>query len=585
MKIETATQTNLRHGGRSLPLVLGAAVLALLVSGSLALAETAVQGVQRPRIVSPFSAYLAGSHAVRQRDTGAAADYFATALRASPGNPALKERTFLYHLSDGRMREAATLARDIVKTTPKSGGANLLLGLEAAKRGRWTAAIAHFDNLPKRGENGLLVPLLKAWARFGLRDPDRAVQELKVLAGRSGYSNFYDLHNGLILDLAGRRKQAERHYVAVYKRNPLPPMRVAEALASFYWRTGAKAKARKVYRDYLNDHPNAITMERALKRLNAGRPNRPLASNAVGGMAEALFNLASALHQERATQRALAYARLASFLRPVFAGNQLLIAGILDDQRLYDRAVEMYRAIPKSSAYSWPARLAAVRDLHLLKRSDEAVRLLEKMAAERPDRWDGLFMLGNLHRANEAYKKAIDAYDRAVKRIPKLDKRHWNILYQRGIALERAKQWKRAEKDFLKALEFEPDRPFVLNYLAYSWVERGQNLARARAMLEKAVKRRPRDGAITDSLGWILFRTGSYKKAVKWLEKAAELRPQDPVINDHLGDAYWQVGRRHEARFQWRRALSYDPEKEEIPIIKDKLRSGMKPPKKLVPKD
>ena len=148
-------------------------------------------------------------------------------------------------------------------------------------------------------------------------------------------------------------------------------------------------------------------------------------------------------------------------------------------------------------------------------------------------------------------------------------------MYFNGIAHERLKQWPQAEAEFLKALELRPDQALVLNYLGYSWVEQGQNVEKARKMIEKAVKQRPRDGYIVDSLGWVLYRLGDLKGAVKQLERAVELKPEDPTINDHLGDIYWKVGRRNEARFQWERSLTLDPEKDMVPKIKKKLESGL----------
>jgi Flp pilus assembly protein TadD len=152
---------------------------------------------------------------------------------------------------------------------------------------------------------------------------------------------------------------------------------------------------------------------------------------------------------------------------------------------------------------------------------------------------------------------------------------HWPLFYARGIALERAKRWPEAEADFQRALSLSPEQPLVLNYLAYSWVELGQNLPEARRMLERAVELRPNDGNIADSLGWALFKLGDIPGAVRWLEKAVELESQSSVINDHLGDAYWAQGRRREALFQWRRALVLGPEGDEGPKIEGKIANGL----------
>src|SRR5690606_8707350 len=131
----------------------------------------------------------------------------------------------------------------------------------------------------------------------------------------------------------------------------------------------------------------------------------------------------------------------------------------------------------------------------------------------------------------------------------------WSLFYARGVAYERAGDWQSAERDLTRALELNPDQPFVMNYLAYSWADAGVKLEEAEELLSRAVLLRPDDGAITDSLGWVLFRAGRTEEAVGVLERAAALAPADPVVNDHLGDAYWAVGRRREAVYQWRIAL------------------------------
>ena len=130
----------------------------------------------------------------------------------------------------------------------------------------------------------------------------------------------------------------------------------------------------------------------------------------------------------------------------------------------------------------------------------------------------------------------------------------------RAAARERLGRWPEAEADLQRALVLSPEQPDILNYLGYSWIDRGVRLQEGLAMIQRAVALRPASGAVIDSLGWAYFRLGDYAQALEHIERAVELQPADATLNDHLGDVYWRLGRRIEARFQWRRALSLAPD-------------------------
>jgi Flp pilus assembly protein TadD len=210
-----------------------------------------------------------------------------------------------------------------------------------------------------------------------------------------------------------------------------------------------------------------------------------------------------------------------------------------------------------------------------LERPAEAKSHLKEIIAKNPGNYDAWVTLGNIHRNNEEYAEAAEAYTKALDLIPVLTREHWNTLYYRGIAYERVKAWDKAEADFRKALSLEPDQPMVLNYLGYSLIEKKLSLNEAMDMVRKAVELRPNDGYIVDSLGWAHYQLGDYEEAVKHLERAVELKPADPTIAEHLGDAYWRVGRQLEARFQWQHAKDNKPEPEQLIGIEKKLVDGL----------
>ncbi len=207
---------------------------------------------------------------------------------------------------------------------------------------------------------------------------------------------------------------------------------------------------------------------------------------------------------------------------------------------------------------------------------EEAKKHLQELIDADPADLRSYLALGSVLSDAKDYRAMATLYDKAVGVIGSVPTRnHWSVFFQRGIAYERLKEWDKAEPNFRKSLELNPDQPQVLNYLGYSWVDMNRNLDEGLDMIRKAVSLKPDDGYIVDSLGWAYYRLGRFDDAVAELERAAELKAGDPTVNDHLGDAYWRVGRKLEATFQWNRALGLKPEDAEIVKIKDKIENGL----------
>jgi tetratricopeptide (TPR) repeat protein len=118
------------------------------------------------------------------------------------------------------------------------------------------------------------------------------------------------------------------------------------------------------------------------------------------------------------------------------------------------------------------------------------------------------------------------------------------------------KQWDAAEKDLLRAIALRPQDPVILNYLAYSWIDRGVNLDRALALLQKALALAPNNPEILDSLAWGHHKKGDHDKALEGLQKAVTLAPAEPVILSHYGDVLWAMGKHKLATFAWDSALN-----------------------------
>lgn len=545
----------------------------LVVAGMLATPAPASTGDDHT--VSLSGNFLAGHIAQKRRDLPAAAKYWGRALAQDTEDPNLTRRAFLYAVMNADIDRAMELAEKYVSLEQKGPISNLALALRDAKAGDWVKVEKRMSTLDGTGLNSFTKPALLGWAAYAQSGLEAGLAELKPLSELGGARALHDLHAGLMNELSGKLAAAETYFLSVAEDDAGASLRSARILGTLFERQGKFTEAKAAYELYLQGQPNSQFVDLDLARLSEGGTPPQLIKNAQDGVAEALFGIASSLNRQGGYETSLVLGQLALYLRPDFPVMQYMLGGILEQLDRNADAIEMYKRLPDDSPFGATAKIRIANNLDLIEREEEAIEILMAAAAARPNDPRPKTNLGDVLRRMEKWDESAKAYDLAVARMGELEPRHWQILYTRGIVLERANQWERAEKDFLKALELNPDQPLVLNYLGYSWVEKGLHLDRALEMIKTAVKKRPHDGYITDSLGWVYYKLGRYEEAVPELERAVELRPEDPIINDHLGDAYWRVGRKREAIFQWNHSLVLGAEPDLREGIEQKLKYGL----------
>ena len=177
---------------------------------------------------------------------------------------------------------------------------------------------------------------------------------------------------------------------------------------------------------------------------------------------------------------------------------------------------------------------------------------------------------------NDKFEESIKVYTNIINKISETHPLYPDVKDGRGVAYERIGEWKKAEKDLLASLKVSPNQAYVINYLAYSWIEQGVKIEKSLKMLEKANDLKANDPYIIDSLGWALFKLKRYKDAKLQLQSAVELMPADPVVNDHYGDALWMNGEKIQARYFWNYVLSLEDVEDEMKqSVENKLTSGL----------
>jgi tetratricopeptide (TPR) repeat protein len=544
-------------------------LLALLLLSACAAADPLASNsipAQQGRYVPSgvFGDYLAGRFAASQSDPSTATDAFLKALAANPTDPELLQQAFLSSVLSGRS-EAVQLAHQL----PDNPVAQLLLGDQAARSGNWAAAEQCFQTLPRQGLTQLLQPLLVAWAQAGAGKTDAALGTLRPFVEGQRFRGIFALHAAMIADLGGKSQDATRLYAIAQAEMPQMNLRLAQILASWQARSGQPAAAQRSLAALAEGSPD---MTIAVPALEADSASRPIAQ-ATDGMAEAYLALGGALRAQDSHEYAMLMLRLALDLRPNLTAARLLAADLLSNDQHPAAALQMLASVPNSDPLSAVIRMRRVAIMVQTGRTDDAMRELDRIAADYPDSSLPSIQRGDILRSKERYGEAITAYTTGIAKIGQPGAEDWPVFYDRGIAYEQANQWHKAEADFRRALQLAPDQPYVLNYLGYSWADKGEHLAEAQKMIQKAAEGRPNDGAITDSLGWVMLRQGNIGDAVQLLERAVELEPEDPTINGHLGDAYSAAGRMLEAQYQWRRALTLNPGPEDTAKLEAKLQT------------
>jgi len=519
--------------------------------------------------------YLAARTADVEKDAASAARYYGRALKSDPTNTHLLERAIVSSAAAGEISNALGFAGELLKAAPENNVARLVTAIEQIRTEKYAEALKSLDNAGAGVLADLTAGLLKAWARFGQGEVDLAIEELDKLKGEEWYEPFKLLHGAYIALAAGRTAEALERLEKAHGEDT-SAVRITEAYARALKVAGKAEQAESVLRDFLMRYPDNSLARAALDDIRAENSSHDAIATPVEGAAEALAGIGAAVGQEGGVEVAFLYLRLALYLEPEIAGGlaALSLGDLLSTGNQGETAIEIYESIPSGAPFRALGQLRAALSLDALDRTAEAEEAFKKAIQANPDDLQSYISYGNMLRGRERFAEAAGIYGEAIDRIPEPAPSDWSLFYYRGISYERSKEWAKAENDFKKALELSPDQPLVLNYLGYSWVDKGMNLQEAMTMIRKAVELRPNDGFIVDSLGWAHYRLGEYDKAVEELERAVGLRPDDPVINDHLGDAYWKAGRQLEAQFQWRHARDFGAEGPELELILKKIAEG-----------
>ena len=557
--------------------VIGALGLATcsIAPGTNAFKEQRAAAQTRTENARGYADFLRGRYASLTNDPHQAALFYAGAIKTNPYDQDILERAVFTALISGHVDTATAIAQNAKSETLKHTSLpRLVLGVEALKQGKSKRAERLLTPETSSLFNDTIARNLIAWALVDNNKPETALAILEttnignsLFDGLTGSTRaFIQLHMG---DDAGALATLDEMWQANIRLAS-----TTEYHARLLARTGDREEAARL----LNHFSSHIGQNAAIRTLHTeieSGQDIPLAPPGIlEGAALSIYTPAAALAAQTHSDLSGVYFALALALDPELHVARTLWGDSLDNANRREAAIELLSSVPETSVFYATARGQIAWALRREERNEEALQTARQALNFAEDR-NLKIQLGDLFRSLEQHKEAEGIFTEIIEEDAKSDVEDWRLLYARGAALQELDRWDASQADLIRANEIAPGQPNLLNYLGYSWVDRGIKLEQGLEMIQRAEKLRPNAGFIVDSLGWAHFKLGNYGQAITHLERAAELSPTEALINEHLGDAYWRGGRRLEAGFQWNRAIRLDPESDHLQRLEAKIEKGL----------
>ena len=531
---------------------------------------------------SLYGAYLAGRVANIRNDFPAAVEYYKIVLDKKPDSTEINNWVYVLMTATGNLEEASKYAQQEIDHQKFGVMAPLVVASYAFKHDDFARVHEILKVKNDKVYHEMVYPFLDAWAYAGENNETAALAELdKIVTKGSDIQTLKHFHKGLIYDYFNKVDEAAKEFETIINKYPHEmSFRKLEVISDFYIRRDRAEMADVLAKKYVNDSSLSVLLDDIRQRVKNRASDPKVAIDTVQkGVADVMFNLNVMFRLARLDNMfAVLFNGMSIYLNPDYDATKISMASVLESNGFYDIANDYYRQVKPDSGYYYVAQTRIVLNQHKENKLNEAKETLGNLIKSYPNDAQLWSEYGNILSNLDDYKGAIEAYEKSLSLIGENDKDNWTIMYALAVVYDQSGNKAKGEEYLLKTLELSNRDAVVLNYIGYSWLEEGKNTDEAASMILEAYNKYPLDGHIIDSLGWLFYRIGNYAKAVEYLEQASDMNPANSVISDHLGDAYWQVGRKNEARFQWNHALvlKEDAEMLERENVKDKIKNGMK---------
>ena len=486
---------------------------------------------------------------------------------------------YLYSLiNSGNFKDAFNYSRKLEKKNLENFESLLITGIHYLKNSQNELASKYFLKAKNKNSNFILnnyvASSLYNWS--SLSNFTQAKIELNQLDER--FKNLKKIQN-IFLNCFFDNQNTVKYFDEIISNQKTDFSRYNYFYAAFEASKGNISSAKKIINSSLELYPRNLLLNQYKKDL---RDNKKInvfnCKKEEHVIAEILYITANALSSQSMYAISNFHLNLAIYLNEDFHSYNTLLAENFFEIENLKKAKKIYKNLSKNGeAYNWYSSKQLARILIKENNKDESLKLLKNSYNTLIDKEIyEVFDYAEFLKNNEKFKESIPFYTKVIDQVKSQHPLYPEATDGRGVAYERVGEWVKAEKDLLASLKAKPDQAYVMNYLAYSWIEQGVKIKKSLSMLERANKLKTNDPYITDSLGWALFKLERYTEAKDFLQLAVKLLPADPIVNDHYGDVLWKNGNKIQARYYWDYVLNLEKTEDDLKkIIKKKLIRGL----------
>ena len=416
---------------------------------------------------------------------------------------------------------------------------NLFLGVYQFKSNNFVKAKNYFDRLKLENNRNLVPEILQnslsSWSKISntqnqddlnlLNFQNPAFENLTIIQKTFG-NCFLKLDN------------TETEFIKVLNNDKLNFSRYHFFVSNYFYNNNNEKYATNLISSASEKFPSNLLINQFKKVLIDKEVNKNIfnCNNSTHIIAELFYILANVLSSQEDYKLSNFYINIAKFLNPKFKSYNALLAENFNNLEKHNQAKKIYEQMYENgTVYKWYSAKQIALIMNKKEESNSS-KFLHQVYKTLDVGISETFDLANFLKSNENYEEAINLYSKILLEIDQTNSLYPEVLERRGMAYERSDMWKLGEKDLIESLRVKPKEPYVMNYLAYSWIEKNQNIEEALQMLREANDLKKNNGYITDSLGWALFKTKNFSEAKKYLQIAIMLMPRDHLINDHFAD-------------------------------------------------